>query len=157
MLVIVHAGQTGVERGACRAAQTAGFRIAGYMPLDQRDELGLIPADVAAPLTPHTARGRRVAVYANLQLASAVLVVVPDAATPDAFTAMTPFLQHVRGARLPMFVADGATAIPAFVTWAQTVPEVAGSVTLLVTGPRATRWQDGESVTRRLVAALALH
>jgi hypothetical protein len=156
MLVIIHAGQTGVERGAAQAARAAAFRIAGFMPPDRRDELGLIPPHVAEHLLPHHERGRRSAVYANITLASGVLVVVPDASAPDSFTGMTPLLQHVRAAKLPLFIADPKTALTTFITWVQGVPEHEGSVKLMVTGPRETRWQGGEALARRLIAALAL-
>src|SRR5215213_5822285 len=96
MLVIIHSGQTGVERGAHRAAVTAGLSIAGFMPLDRRDELGPIPADVAEVLTPCFDRGPRPAVRANIALASGVLLVVPNAAMPEKFTAMTAVLQGIR-------------------------------------------------------------
>ena len=79
MLVILHSGQTGVERGAHRGASVAGLSVAGFMPLDRRDELGLVPTDVADHLTPHFDRGPRPAVRANVAIASGVLLVVPDA------------------------------------------------------------------------------
>ena len=86
MLVIVHSGQTGVERGAHRAAVSAGLAIAGFMPLDKRDELGPIPNDVVQLLTSCFDRGPRPAVRANIALASGVLLVVPEASTPEKFT-----------------------------------------------------------------------
>ena len=88
MLVIIHSGQTGVERGAHRAAVSHGLAIAGFMPLDKRDELGPIPADVADMLTPCFDRGPRQAVRANITLASGVLLLVPEAAQPTKFTAV---------------------------------------------------------------------
>ena len=126
------------------------------MPPDRRDELGLIPREVAEHLMPHDQRGRRSAVYANITLASGVLVVVPDAAMADSFTGMTPLLQHVRAARLPFFIADPKTPLTTFIAWVQGVPEREGSVKLMVTGPRETRWQGGEALARRMIAALAL-
>ena len=84
MLVIIHSGQTGVERGAHRAAVTLGLDIAGFMPLDKRDELGPVPRDVAEFLTPCFDRGPRPAVRANVALASGALIVVPDAETAEA-------------------------------------------------------------------------
>ena len=38
MITITHGGQTGVDRGAHEAAIDNGWRVAGYMPRDQRDE-----------------------------------------------------------------------------------------------------------------------
>lgn len=156
MLVIVHSGQTGVERGAHRAAVSGAISIAGFMPVDCRDELGPVPEDVACQLTPCFERGPRAAVRANVALASGVLLVVPDRRHVDKFTAMRAVMTAVRGARSASFVADATTDVLEVATWAHTLPETSGSVRILVTGPRGTRWLDGEGVARRLVTAIAL-
>ncbi len=156
MLVIIHSGQTGVERGAHRAAAAAGLSIAGFMPLDRRDELGPIPGDVAELLTPCFDRGPRPAVRANIALASGVVLVVPEASTPEKFTAMGAVMQGIRAARAPSLVCDGRTNLDDVVRWARQLPETSGSTRLMVTGPRSTRWPDGETVARRLVAAVGI-
>jgi len=155
VLVILHSGQTGVERGAHRGASVAGLTIAGFMPLDRRDELGPVPIDVADLLTPHFERGPRPAVRANVVLASGVLLVVPDAKRAETFTAMSAVLQSVRSARVPNLVCDPHVNLDDIARWVSTIPETSGSKRLLVTGPRATRWQHGEGVARRIVAAVA--
>jgi hypothetical protein len=156
MLVIIHSGQTGVERGAHRAAISAGLSVAGFMPLDRRDELGPIPTDVAQLLTPCFDRGPRPAVRANIALASGVLLVVPDSTTPEKFTAMSAVMQGIRSARVPSLVADGKTNLDDVVRWARQLPETSGSTRLMVTGPRGTRWPEGETVARRLIAAVGI-
>jgi len=156
MLVIIHSGQTGVERGAHRAAISAGLSVAGFMPLDRRDELGPIPPDVAQLLTPCFDRGPRPAVRANIALASGVLLVVPDAATPEKFTAMSVVLQGVRSGRVPSLACDPRTNLDDVQRWAARLPETSGSTRVMVTGPRGTRWPEGETVARRLVAAIGI-
>jgi hypothetical protein len=156
MLVIIHSGQTGVERGAHRAAMTAGVALAGFMPLDRRDELGPVPADVAEHLTACFDRGPRPAVRANVSLASGVLLVVPDAERAETFTAMTAVLQAVRSARAPLLVCDGQTNLDDIVWWVRQLPETSGSTRVLVTGPRATRWPEGEGIARRIVGAIGM-
>jgi len=156
VLVIIHSGQTGVERGAHRAAVAAGLSLAGFMPLDRRDELGPIPHDVAEALTPCFERGPRPAVRANIGIASGVVLVVPAAATPEKFTAMNAVLQGIRSARIPSFVADAKTNLDDVGRWAKSLSETSGSTRIMVTGPRGTRWPDGESVARRLVTAIAI-
>ena len=156
MLVIVHSGQTGVERGAHRGAVAAGISIAGFMPIDKRDELGPVPDDVAKHLTPCFERGPRAAVRANVSLASGVLVVVPDRRHVDKFTAMRAVMTAVRGARIKALVCDPTSDTEEVAAWARQLPETSGSVRVLVTGPRGTRWIDGESTARRLVTAIAL-
>ena len=156
MLVIIHSGQTGVERGAHRAGVAAGLSIAGFMPLDRRDELGPIPTDVAQMLTPCFDRGPRPAVRANIALASGVLLVVPDASSPEKFTAMTVVLQGVRSARVPSLICDPRSNLDDVQRWAARLPETSGSTRIMVTGPRGTRWSEGETVARRLVAAVGI-
>jgi hypothetical protein len=156
MLVLVHSGQTGVERGAHRAATAAGLTIAGFMPVDGRDELGPIPADIAACLTPCFDRGPRPAVRANIAIASGVLVVVPDASDPGKFTAMSAVLSAARAARAPWLVVDPLTKVDDVAGWVGKLPESSGSLRLLVTGPRGTRWHTGEQTARRLLAALTV-
>lgn len=156
MLVILHSGQTGVERGAHRAATAAGLAIAGIMPLDGRDELGPVPPDVAERLTPHVERGPRPAVRANISDANGVLLVVPDAKRAERFTAIGAVLQAVRSARVPLLICDPTMNLDDIARWVLSLPEVGGATRVLVTGPRATRWIEGEAVARRIVSALGM-
>jgi hypothetical protein len=156
MVVIYHSGQTGVERGAHRGAVAARLGIAGYMPLDKRDELGPVPPDIAGYLTPYVDRGPRPAVRANVTLVSGVLLVVPDAARAEKFTAMAAVLQAVRSARASLMTCDPTTNLDDVVWWAKQLPETSGSTRVLVTGPRATRWPEGEALSRRLVSAIGM-
>ena len=156
MLVIIHSGQTGVERGAHRAASAAGISIAGFMPLDKRDELGPVPNDIAEQLTACFDRGPRPAVRANVSIASGVLLLVPDAARAEKFTAMAAVLQAVRSARAPLMACDPQTNLDDVVWWVKHLPETSGSTRLLVTGPRATRWPEGEAIAKRVVGAISM-
>jgi len=155
MRVILDSGQTGVERGATRGAAGAGLTVAAFTPHDKRDELGPVPDEIADHLTPHVDRGPRPSVRANVTLASGVLLVVPDAQKADKFTAMSAVLQSVRSARAPLLVCDPQMNLDDIAKWVATLPETSGSKRVLVTGPRATRWQQGEGVARRIVAAVA--
>jgi hypothetical protein len=156
MLILIQSGQTGVERGACRAAMTAGIPIAGFMPMNGRDELGKIPEPCAQHLTPCLEPGPRPAVRANVALASGVLLVVPDARIADTFTAMTATLRAARKLNVPFMICDGQTDVDEVATFTQKLPEECGSVRLMVTGPRETRWSDGEAIARRLVTSFAM-
>jgi hypothetical protein len=156
MLMVLHSGQTGVERGAHRAAIAAGIAVAGFMPLDHRDELGPLPADVAEALTPCFDRGPRPAVRANIAIASGVLLVVPDATRAAAFTAVGAVIQAARAERVPVLAADASTNLGTILDWVHQLRETSGSTRLLVTGPRSTRWTDGEALARRIVGAIGL-
>lgn len=126
------------------------------MPLDKRDELGPVPRDIAGQLTPCFDRGSRPAVRANVLLASGVLLVVPESARAEKFTAMTAVLQAVRAARAPIFTCDPQTNLDDVVWWVKQLPETSGSTRVLVTGPRGTRWAEGEATARRLVGAIGM-
>ncbi len=154
MLVVVHSGQTGVERGAHRAAITAGLTVAGFMPVDKRDELGLIPGEVAGCLTPCFDRGPRPAIRANVAISSGVVLVVPDASDPNKYTAMSAVLAAARAAKLPYVVCDSMTNVDDISRWVHRLTPSSGSRRILVTGPRGTRWQNGEQIAHRLVGAL---
>lgn len=156
MLVVVHSGQTGVERGAHRAAVSAGLTVTGFMPLDERDELGPIPSDIAGHLTPCFDRGPRPAVRANIAIASGVLLVVPDASDPSKFTAMSAVLAAARASKVPYVVADPVTNVEDIARWVWALPPSSGSLRVLVTGPRGTRWHTGEQTSRRIVMAITI-
>ncbi len=156
MLVVVHSGQTGVERGAHRAAIAAGLTVAGFMPLDKRDEMGPIPEDVAACLTPCFDKGPRPAVRANVAISSGVLLVVPDASDPGKYTAMAAVLTATRAAKIPYLVVDPLANLEDVAKWVHGLTPSSGSRRVLVTGPRGTRWHTGEQSARRLVAAIAM-
>lgn len=74
MFTIVHAGQTGVERGAHHAALTGGLVVSGFMPHDGRDELGPVPPEVSAHLSRFKDRGTRAAVGIAKRLVSALAI-----------------------------------------------------------------------------------
>ena len=156
MLVIVHSGQTGVERGAHRAALAAGLTIAGFMPVEGRDEMGPIPPEIASTLTPCFDRGPRPAVRANIGISSGVLLVVPDASDPSKYTAMSAVLSGARAAKVPYQVADPVTNVDHLSRWVWDLKPSSGSLRLMVTGPRGTRWHTGEQTARRIVSAITM-
>jgi len=107
-------------------------------------------------LTPCFDRGPRPAVRANIALASGVILVVPEAAAPEKFTAMSVVLQGIRSARVPSITCDARTNLDDVQRWAARLPETSGSTRVMVTGPRGTRWPEGEALARRLVAAIGI-
>lgn len=144
-MTIVNAGRTGVERGAYHGAVAVGFDVIGVCRRGQKDELGPLPPDLAARLEPCDDRGARAAVARCLQLATAVLIVVPDRDELAAFPFVTWLGKRVRGAGIPLHVHDPKSAVDDTLTWTLRQHR------LYVTGPRGTRWLEGESVARRLL------
>lgn len=156
MFVIVHSGQTGVERGAHDGAVAAGLEVTGFMASNRRDELGPVPPHVSAHLTPSVEAGPRSAVKANLAIADAVLLVVPDADRAEQFAAIDWILRGVRSLRLPILTCDAHTSVQRVLGWSSLARGDRVDLRLLVTGPRATRWPSGEGVARRLVRGLGV-
>lgn len=154
IVTILHSGQTGVERGAHHGALASGLPIRGFMRPERRDELGPLPDEIACVLEPCGDGGQRAAVLATLGIATAVVLVVPDIRIAIRKRTSTWVLRGARAKSLPYWMCDGATSVTDVATWYTKLP--ADEQRILVTGPRATRWRDGESVARRLVKALAL-
>ena len=156
MIVVIHSGQTGVERGAHRAAQTLGLGATGFSTLDQRDELGPLPKSIAEALTPCYERGSRAAVRANIQIASGLMVVIPDARTPDRFTAVRSLIGAARAQKLPYRLIDPSSDLDDIRRFVDGLAPTSGSTRVMITGPRATRWAAGERTAWQVVARMAV-
>ena len=156
MLVVIHSGQTGVERGAHRAAETVGLGATGFSTLDERDELGPLPHAIARALTPCHERGSRAAVRANLQIASGLVVVIPNRNTPDRFTAMRNLIGSARSHGVPYAVVDPTSDLDEVRHFVEGLTPSSGTVRVMVTGPRATRWAQGERIAWQVVARMAI-
>lgn len=154
MLFILHTGQTGVERGAHNAARAMDLGIAGFMSRESRDELGRLPVHVSQRLTPCAGRGHRAALSATAQIASAAIIVVPSAMHLEGTTGMRWVAQLLRTHRLPTLVADAETSVADIAAWTAAIPYTCRSRRLLITGPRGTRWPDGETISHRFVTAM---
>jgi hypothetical protein len=161
-LEIIHGGQTGVDRGAHHGARDAGFSIGGYAPADGRDELGPIPTDVMHHLMLAPYGGTHVRTSLNVGKAHAVLVVVANRFEPYATPGTAHTLQLTRRALVPRLLVEGDCRPDLVLSWFRniwckpdddTAPDRMRR--LLVAGPRASRWQDGERLTRKLVASFA--
>ena len=173
MLTIIHGGQTGVDRGAHDAAIANGWSIAGYMPRDQRDELGQIPPDVARFLvaidkTSYTARTE-----ANVRAATAALFVVRDADDPRTTPGTAKTIDLATDRRLRQRIADPRTDARTIALWiwsdlllmrTMLLPfdeKILDPVPtrLIVAGPRESKWHGARVETaallRRVGTALA--
>jgi hypothetical protein len=84
------------------------------------------------------------------------MVVVPAADEAMKFPAMDWVLRGARSRKRPLLVCDPATSANQVAAWAAEQRLALESMRLLVTGPRATRWQAGEDISRRLVRSLAI-
>ena len=103
-LVITHTGQSGVERGADRAARTVGLDVDGFCMLEQRDELGVLPPELVADLTPCAQRGARSALRATLERANVLVIAVPDAARANSNAGVEALRRSARLAGVPHWI-----------------------------------------------------
>lgn len=160
-LVICHGGQTGVDRGAHLGAIDGALLIAGYMPRNERDERGMIPDDIRSVLWRCTVGerdgGYPARTHANIELAHAVLLIVQDVNNPAATPGSRLTYDLMQKRERPWMIADPDTYAKDVQKWMTGLREDHGSgeLRLLVAGPRASRWANGEATARTLVASLS--
>lgn len=159
-LVIVHGGQTGVDRGAHYGARAAHLSITGYMPQDARDEEGLIPQSVAAWLMRCPESGLPARTEQNVRISHALLLVVEDCERGPRSPGSRLTLGKAKYRELPWKVADPTTDPAVVHAWVADVIHARRHrghmmTRVMVAGPRASKWRDGEATARAIVAALA--
>jgi hypothetical protein len=170
VITLVHGGQTGVDRGGHEGAIDNGWRIAGYMPSDARDELGAIPEAVARFLVPHDKARYSARTEANVASVNAALIVVRDANAPRETpgTAMTIDLAAQR--QLPRKIADPSTDATQIALWiwndllrpSTLMLPLDGfqpdpvTTRLLIAGPRESKWRGAQADTAELLRQIAL-
>ncbi len=155
-LIILHTGQSGVERGADRAARAVGYPVQGFCTYEKRDELGVLPAEITKDLVACSQRGARSAWRATLEVASALVIAVPDSAHPNTFTGIEALRRSARVAGVPHWVVDPNTDLDGVAERLRALEQTTDPLRLMITGPRFTRWREGERIGWRIVAQLSL-
>lgn len=170
MITLLHGGQTGVDRGAHEAAIDNGWPIAGYMPRDKRDELGPIPEAVARFLVPHEKTNYAARTAANVRTATAVLLVVKDAADPGATPGTAKTIDLSAQRHLLRMIVDPSTDAAQIASWIWTDLLMLRTLTLpldglkldpaptrlLVAGPRESKWPGARFETAAMLRRVAL-
>lgn len=150
-MIIIVGGQTGVDRGAHKAAWDKGLKVEGFMPMTGVDEDGPIPPGIAKDLKPCPIEGYAARTVMNLEEAHGVLIIIETLgrlfATPG--TKMT--WQHASVMGLPRWYVDPHSSIKELAHNIQR----ASIERLMVAGPRHSLWPEGEDEARRIVRALA--
>lgn len=156
---IIQGGQTGVDRGAWAAAKALGIKCGGIAPHDLTDENGVIPAGVRERMKPCEYPGKDRRTKANILLASALLVVVPNRLSPDTTpgTRLTLEFAATRPGLQVLVAGKGDAAAVAH--WLARLPPSSrhqssarsAEFFLMVAGPRASLWPEGEGVTLDLL------
>lgn len=170
---IIHGGQTGVDRGAHRGALAHGFAVGGFMPNDARDERGEIPEDVAEHLWRAPYPGLAARTKLNVESSHALIAVVADRTEPYATPGTKYTLECARRFDIKTrLVVDTETKPETIAAWAKQAVANAFArrqrlrlarvrhlhgvdFCLMIAGPRASLWPEGERVTMSLVGVLA--
>ncbi len=164
-IVVIQGGQTGVDRGAHVGATDNGWQIKGYMPKNGRDELGLIPNDVAKHLERCVDASLPARTRANVVLCQAVLIVVPDKEDPQATPGTALTMRLADEIKRPCEVIDprDPEAIIRIALWLRHLGVrqsggigLARDLRLMIAGPRATRWPAGQAETAGFLRRLKL-
>lgn len=153
-LRILHTGQTGVERGAYRAARVSDIPIGGFCNLHRRDELGALPEHMLADLQPANRAGSRVSVLETLGLANAVVVAVPEVGSVNSVTGYVALRREIQAAGLFHRIVDPTSNLAELAEALRQLELREHRLDLLITGPRQTRWADGEALGFQIVSAV---
>lgn len=155
-MILLHTGQTGVERGADRAARAVGMPIEGCCAFERRDELGPLPPEIAADLTACDRRGARSALRATLQRADLLVIGVPDASHPNDSAGVEALRRAARRDEIPQWTVDLSTDFESTGLRIRELEQTRAVLRVLMTGPRLTRWRDGERLGWRMIAQTSL-
>lgn len=165
-IVILHGGQTGVDRGAHVGAVDNGWSVRGVMPKNGRDELGLIPASVSQHLERCIDSGFPARTRANVKICQLVLISVPDRDDPRATRGTSLTLDIATELARPRLVIQPTIPddVEKAAEWiAAQRSRLFGSATasgrelrLMVAGPRASRWSSGQAETAGFLRRLKL-
>lgn len=156
-ITILHTGQTGVERGACRAAKIMQLEVGGFSTFESRDELGHLTSEIAENLVRCEQRGVRSALRATLETANALVLVVADVMRMRSTTGVASLQRHARMLHIPCWIVDPTSDFAALATELRDLEHATPrGLRLLVTGPRFTRWSGGHELGMRVVSELAM-
>ena len=148
-LVLVTSGQTGVERGAVRAAAMTDTPVVGICTREARDELTSLPPEIANHLQPARAGGVRFAAVQNLALATAVIIAVPEVAAVKSISNLATLDRTARAKDLPVEIVDPSADLSGLLARFRGPPHL-----VYITGPRATRWAQGQELGFKIVVEL---
>lgn len=152
-MIIIVGGQTGVDRGAHKAAWDKGLKVEGYMPANGCDEDGPIPPGIAKDLLRCSLEGYPARTTMNVEMADGLLAIVENermVLTPG--TRQT--IQLAQLSVIPVIRLDQFSSRMEIKDAARYVRDW-GVTKLMVAGPRRSKWSGGEDAARQIVRELA--
>lgn len=132
------------------------MQVEGFCTFERRDELGALPAEITADLIACEQRGARSALRATLERADVLVIAVPQVAQANANTGIEALRRAARAGGVPHWLVDASTDLDAVGLKLRQLEQTTDPLRVMVTGPRYTRWREGERLGWRLVAQLSL-
>jgi CheY-like chemotaxis protein len=132
------------------------MRVEGFCTYERRDELGALPAEITADLVACEQRGARSALRATLERANVLVIAVPQAAQANTNTGVEALRRAARATGVPHWVIDPTTDLDEVSLRLRQLEQTTQPLRMMVTGPRYTRWREGERLGWRVVAQLSL-
>lgn len=150
-MIIIQGGQTGVDRGAADAAAALGLMYGGAAPKGFKAEDGTIPEPYAEHMV-ETSFGYKERTRANVAEAEAVLIVYHRKLGGGSLLTY----EFARSMKRPVLAVDpgplgfemGAGLVKG---WWLALTTQLGLERLMVAGPRASKWPDGQTLARQLL------
>jgi len=132
------------------------MQVEGFCSYERRDELGVLSPEITANLVACEQRGARSALRATLASAHVLVIAVPSAAQANANTGIEALRRAARASGVPHWLIDSTTDLDAVGVRLRRLEQTTDPLRMMVTGPRYTRWREGERLGWRLVAQLSL-
>jgi CheY-like chemotaxis protein len=132
------------------------MQVEGYCTYERRDELGALPPEIVADLIACEQRGARSALRATLERANVLVIAVPQAAQANANTGVEALRRAARATGVPHWIIDPATDLDQISERLRQIEVTTEPLRIMVTGPRFTRWREGERLGWRVIAQLSL-
>ena len=132
------------------------MQVEGFCTYERRDELGALPSEITTDLVACEQRGARSALRATLERANVLLIAVPVAAQANTNTGVEALRRAARATGVPHWVIDTSTDLDKLSERLRQLELVTDPLRVMVTGPRFTRWREGERLGWRVIAQLSL-
>lgn len=132
------------------------MQVEGFCTFERRDELGALPLEITTDLRACEQRGARSALRATLERADVLLIAVPQLPHANSNTGIEALRRAARAGGVPHWVVDPNTDLDPITQRMRQLELTTDPLHIMVTGPRFTRWREGERLGWRLIAQLSL-
>jgi CheY-like chemotaxis protein len=132
------------------------MQVEGFCTYERRDELGALPLEIVNDLVACEQRGARSALRATLERANVLVIAVPQVAQANTNTGVEALRRAARASGVPHWIVDSNTDLDQVSLRLRQLEQVTDPLRVMVTGPRFTRWREGERLGWRAIAQLSL-